>query len=228
MTTTADPPAAGVLVPYTSQLPPVDTRAFGERWPILTPSSPGRTLNEVYSTVGLALETRSNRMAYRLGLGPEVSAQKIASSFGTGEERQVQLASLRNEIPTKLERYCSRLMDYTLPIESPKTQLQAFKQIITLATDFPGLRFIFLGAKILQSVPIIVEAICALWDRPGSPLDPESLFWQRFAATCLSETNIAVILEQTPVDKLALCLLDSGGLGVIERLLIAYDCVTEG
>ncbi|KAJ6571161.1 hypothetical protein B0H19DRAFT_657834 [Mycena capillaripes] len=219
----ASPQAAGPLVPYVGPLP---LSAAGETV-IFNPIA-GRTLYEVYSTVGQALETHTNRMAHRLGLGPEVVAQKIAAFFGTGEERQLRLTALRNahQIPAKLEKDCSRLMRYTLPTESPKTQRQAFERIVALTTLFPGLRLLFLCSSCIQSIPMSKDDISGLWDRSDDFLDPEWSFWRAFAATCLSETGISAMLEETSVSQLADCLHDNEGLSVIERLLIAHGCET--
>ncbi|KAF8206013.1 hypothetical protein K438DRAFT_497735 [Mycena galopus ATCC 62051] len=224
------PQATGVLVPYINTRPPspageIDLRN-PNKWAAFLNPIPGRTLYEVYSTAGQALETRTNRMAHRLGLGPDVAAQKIAEFFGTGEERQQRLTALRDdhEVLVKLEKYCSRLMGYTLPTESPRTQRQAFERIVTLTTLLPGLRLLFLRSNCMQSIPISKNDISGLWDHPDGFLDSEWLFWRSLAATCLSDTNISAILEQAPVSQLANCLHDNGGLSVIERLLIAHGC----
>ncbi|KAF7344935.1 hypothetical protein MVEN_01656000 [Mycena venus] len=226
----SDPLASGPLVLYVDPLPSglAGETDLGnpERWAAILNPIPGRTLYEVYSTVGQTLGTHTNRLAHRLGLGPDVVAQKIATFFGTGGERQLRLTALRNdhEIPAKLEKDCSRLMGYTLPNESPKTQRQAFERIVTLITLFPGLRLHFCRSNCMQSVPISKDDISALWDRSDGYLDPEWSFWRTFAATCLSETSISVMLEKTSVSQLANCLHDNGGLSVIERLLIAHGC----
>lgn len=239
----SDPPAASALVPYTGG------ESFGnpQRWALAINPIPGRTLNEFYSTAAQALETRANRMAYLLGLGPDVIAGKIRSFFSTGDERELKLTALRIEVPMKLEGACSKLMEYTLPYgsfsslvtqtahydiyftslhskESPKTQRQAFERIIALTTFFPGLRCIFLRSECMTGIPISREDITALWDRPNGSLDPEWSFWRTFAATCLADTSIAVMLEETPISRLANCPNDTGGLGVIERLLVAHSC----
>ncbi|KAJ7205420.1 hypothetical protein GGX14DRAFT_644524 [Mycena pura] len=217
----------GALVPYTDPLAlqeATESWRNAERWAMIRNPVPGRTLNEVYSVVGQALQTHANRAAHRLGLGPDVVAGKIASFFGTGKERQLRLVALWDEIPEKLERYCFRLMEYTLPTESSRTQCQAFERIVTLTTLFPGLRFIFLRSKCMQDVPILVDSISALWDRSNNPADPHWSFWRTFTATCLSETSIAVMLEDTPVSQRTTCQEDSGSLSLIERLLVAHSC----
>ncbi|KAJ7837306.1 hypothetical protein B0H13DRAFT_1912557 [Mycena leptocephala] len=220
----------GALVPYTGPLAPEEAAESwrnAERWAMIRNPVPGRTLNELYSVIGQTLETHANRAAHRLGLGPNVVAGKITSFFGTGSERQLRLSALWDEIPEKLERNCFRLMEYTLPTESSKTQCQAFERIITLTTLFPGLRFVFLRSKCMQDVPVLVDKLSAVWDRCDSPTDPYWLFWRTFTATCLSETSIAVMLEETPVSQLATCPKDSGSLSLIERLLVAHSCETD-
>jgi hypothetical protein len=77
--------------------------------------SPGRTLDQVYSTLGKAVERQANRVAYSLGLGPHVLVRKLASYFGNGEERIQRLKLLRTSVPPKLEKQCLKLMKYTLP-----------------------------------------------------------------------------------------------------------------
>ncbi|KAJ7908466.1 hypothetical protein B0H13DRAFT_2496770 [Mycena leptocephala] len=220
----------GALVPYTGPLAPgeaAESWRNAERWAMIRNPIPGRTLNKVYSVIGQTLETHANRAAHHLGLGPNVVAGKITSFFGTGAERQLRLSALRDKIPEKLERNCFRLMEYTLPTESSKTQCQAFERIITLITLFPGLRFIFLRSKCMQDVPVLVDKLSALWDRSDNPADPYWSFWQTFTATCLSETSIAVMLEETPVSQLTTCPKDSGSLSLIERLLVAHSCATD-
>ncbi|KAJ7825519.1 hypothetical protein B0H13DRAFT_1918609 [Mycena leptocephala] len=91
-------------------------------WALLLGSSlnlsPGRTLDQFYTSSGKILETHANRAAYGLGLGPHVVAQKIRSHFGKGEERVQHLDLLRSSIPDKLEKICWRLMEFTLPCDS--------------------------------------------------------------------------------------------------------------
>jgi hypothetical protein len=96
-----------------------DNRPEGGRWALMLNSflspSPGRTLDRVYTSLGKVLETQANRAAYSFGLGPHIVAQKIKSYFRHGEERVLQLESLRTSIPPKLEKWCCKLMKYALP-----------------------------------------------------------------------------------------------------------------
>jgi hypothetical protein len=95
-----------------------ENRPQGGRWALmlngLSPS-PGRTLDQVYTSLGKVLEMQANRAAYSFGLGPHIVAQKIKSYFGNGKERVLQLESLHTAIPPKLEKWCCKLMKYALP-----------------------------------------------------------------------------------------------------------------
>ncbi|KAJ6601748.1 hypothetical protein DFH09DRAFT_1125797 [Mycena vulgaris] len=186
--------------------------------------APGRTLNEVYSLLGRVLETKANRAAHRLGIGPHGVAQTIMASFGTGETRQRKLADMRSERRSSLVRRCCQLIKYALPIQAPKTQSQAFRCIVNLATLLPGLRPLFLRSKYIQNVPPSPTQLSALWSRPHGPPDGDWTFWQSFAAHCLSDDDICGILEGSYVPQLTNCQPENGGLSVIERLLIAHNC----
>jgi hypothetical protein len=188
----------------------------------------------VYTSLGKALETQANCAAYSIGLGPHVVAQKIKSCFGNGEERAMQLELLLASIPPKLEKWCHKLMKYALPCvfyrlhvmmllrtESPVTQCQAFKDIVDIVTLFPGLRAHLLHAKYMKG-SATTEAISVLWNRVHGPPDDKWIFWQMLAATCLADTTISGILENSTVPLLTSC--DAGGLSVIELLLVEHDC----
>ncbi|KAF8159081.1 hypothetical protein K438DRAFT_326065 [Mycena galopus ATCC 62051] len=204
---------------------PENSRPEGGKWALLLNAllspSPGRTLDRVYTSIGNVLETQANRAAHTFGLGPHVAAGKIQAHFGDGEERVRQLELLRITAPPKLEMKCLKLMKYTLPTEAVNTQCQAFKEIVDLVTIFPGLRVLFLHTKPLANTSAL-DAISALWDRSTGAPDKEWTFWQTLAATCLTETSISAIVEESLVIDLGKCY--NGGLSVIERLLIEHDC----
>ncbi|KAJ6523003.1 hypothetical protein B0H19DRAFT_1345608 [Mycena capillaripes] len=189
---------------------------------LLNPS-PGRTLDEIYRSLGKAAEKQANRVAYKFGLGPHIVANKIKASFGEGEERVQQLELLRNSVPPKLEKRCSKLMKYTQPTESGSTQCQAFKEIVDLITLFPGLRVHFLCAKCLDGATS-TDGISALWNRPTGSPDTDWTFWQSFAATCLCDTDISAMLEGSTVLDLLKC--TEGTLSMIEMLLVEHDSST--
>jgi hypothetical protein len=66
------------------------------------------------------------------------------------------------------------------------------------------------------------DAISALWDRSTGSPDEEWTYWQTFAAVCLSDTTVAVILEESSIPQLTNH--DEVRLGVIERLLLELTC----
>jgi hypothetical protein len=118
------PSDALILIPHTTRTiirTQEDPRPQG-RWGLirnfLSHPHPGRTLDEVYTYLGTILETRANRVAYSLGLGPHAIVEKIKSYFGQGEKRVQQLEHLRGSIPPKLGKHCCKLMKYTLPCVS--------------------------------------------------------------------------------------------------------------
>jgi hypothetical protein len=67
------------------------------------------------------------------------------------------------------------------------------------------------------------EAISVLWNCVHGAPDDKWKFWQMFAATCLAETTISAILEDSTVPLLTSC--DAGGLSVIELLLVEDECL---
>ncbi|KAJ7833781.1 hypothetical protein B0H14DRAFT_3871553, partial [Mycena olivaceomarginata] len=197
-----------------------NSRPEGGGWALfvnafLSPS-PGRTLNQVYTAAGKVLETKANRVAYKFGLGPHAVAGKIKSHFGDAEKRVQQLELLRTTVAPKLKKWCLKLMKYTLPTESANTQCQAFKEIVDLATLFPGLRVLFLQTKVLGNTTS-PDAMSKLWNQVIGPPNQEWMFWQKLAATCLTDTTISAILEGRSVSELTNCLQE--GLSVIESLL---------
>jgi hypothetical protein len=64
--------------------------------------------------------------------------------------------------------------------------------------------------------------ISLLWKRADGPVDDEWAFWQMLAATCVADTTISTILEDSTVPLRTSC--DAGGLSVIELLLVEHDC----
>jgi hypothetical protein len=98
-----------------------NSRPNGGRWAlvltaILSPS-PGRTLDQVYTSLGKVLQKQANRAAHTCGMGPHVVGQKIKSYFGDGQDRVQKLELLRTSGPAlpELEKRCLKLMGYALP-----------------------------------------------------------------------------------------------------------------
>jgi hypothetical protein len=92
---------------------------------------------------------------------------------------------------------------------------------VDIVTLFPGIRTLLLNAKYVEG-STTTETISVLWNRVNGPPDGEWTFWQMLAATCLADTMISTILEESSVPVLTMC--EAGRLSVIERLLIEYDC----
>ncbi|KAJ7138241.1 hypothetical protein C8R44DRAFT_976045 [Mycena epipterygia] len=183
----------------------------------------GRTMNHLYSELGRAVAKRANRFAHGVGLGPRATADKIQRFFGSGEQRCLRLRELRLQPAVKLEKYCGRIMQYALPDEAMSTQMIAFKTIVALATRFPGVRSFFRSASYLRSRAPSEENILTMWDRPDEPPEPEWDFYRHFAAACLSDEDIAPMVEACPLHILSAPETGRGGLSIIERLLVVLD-----
>ncbi|KAF7333431.1 hypothetical protein MVEN_02359000 [Mycena venus] len=207
--------------------PEKNSRPDRSRWTLvlnaLSSPSPGRTLDRVYTTLGNILEVHANRAAHALGLGPHAVARKIKAYFASGDDRAERLQSLRSSIPPKLQKRCLKLMKYTLPVESSKTQCQAFKDIVNLVTLFPGLRKYCLYVECLGDATSI-DAIFALWNGSNGPTVEEWIFWKTFAANCLADISISAVLEKSSVTELCNCREDD--ISAIEWLLIEHNCST--
>jgi hypothetical protein len=105
------------------------------------------------------------------------------------------------------------------------TQLRTFEHIVALTTAFPVLRLIFLRSKHLHQGMGTAENLAATWDRSDPPEPVANWnFWRLFAAACLSDVDISVILQNC-LDMNVSQPDTNYGLSVIERLLIAYDSV---
>ncbi|KAF7346002.1 hypothetical protein MVEN_01622900 [Mycena venus] len=105
--------------------------------------------------------------------------------------------------------------------ESSSVQLQAFKDIVDLATLFPGIRVVFLRSNCLGNATS-VDAISALWDRSTGSPDQDWNFWKILAATCLMERNTSAEIEGGSISDLSNC--QQEGLSMVERLLVRHDC----
>ncbi|KAJ6476865.1 hypothetical protein C8R45DRAFT_1157953 [Mycena sanguinolenta] len=188
--------------------------------------APGRTLNQVYSTLGNLLERQANRAAHSCGHGPSAIADRIAAYFGTGEQRAAKLDELDAAACScrEVQAECSKLAKYTLPCESARTQIQAFQYIVTTITRYHGMRALFLKSKHLRRVGNTEAAIAAVWARAD---DEQPWDWDhhcKLAAASLFETDISAILGNISPGSLGCVDTESNCLSVIERLLIASKC----
>ncbi|KAF7333007.1 High osmolarity signaling protein SHO1 [Mycena venus] len=205
---------------YSVAVPAASSQPVEERTSILA-RGPGRTLHEIYSSLGSAAETTVNRAAHTFGLGPLAVAARISAYFGEGRGRELKLDELGKSSPRTLRKDCSRLMKYALPSESAGTQMDAFKSIITLTTLYPGLRRLFLNCGYTQNITLSGDTISSLWVRDNCGL--EWHFWRHFAAACLADNDFSLLLENSR--QWTTCVDDVyDGLSTVERLLVASDC----
>ncbi|KAF7343073.1 Mitogen-activated protein kinase [Mycena venus] len=196
----------------------------------------GRTMENAFSRLEAVVDEPVNRLAHKLGWGPNAVADKIIDSFGVGEQRVSSLIAVQMElkiqkedkepapkiqVPLKLKNRCSKLVKYTLPKEAPDMRCQAFQRIVQLTTLFPGLRLLFLRSDYIQSCKqtqvSIADRISELWDRCAGLPDDEWKFWRSFAKLCLTDTPVSSLLEKFPIR----CLKTepSASISVIEELL---------
>ncbi|KAJ7134017.1 hypothetical protein C8R43DRAFT_1022198 [Mycena crocata] len=187
---------------------------------------PGRTLHDLYSTLGGAAEKHANRAAHNLGLGPAAVAERIRLFFGDGSERESKLVLLQEESPGKrLEKDCVRLMKYALPVESATMQLDAYKNLVALTTLYPGIRRLFLRCEYLEGVPLLETDIACGWERSdGAVCGPSWHFHRNFAAACIADEDISTMVENMSTSELGSVANRPEGLSVIEKLLVASDC----
>ncbi|KAJ6570389.1 hypothetical protein B0H10DRAFT_1027880 [Mycena sp. CBHHK59/15] len=185
---------------------------------------PGRTIHELYSSLGHSVEVYANRAAHRLGLGPNALASRIRDFFGDGDGRESKLNALAFCKFPSLEKYCVNLMQYARPSESSSTQLQAFRSITQLTTRYPRIRLLFLCCKDMQPLVPSEELLSDFWARSQDPCDRNWSFHHHFAAACISDGDISAMIEQPPFHRLGSVDSETDGLCVIERLLVASDC----
>ncbi|KAF7337901.1 Pkinase-domain-containing protein [Mycena venus] len=190
--------------------------------------APGRTLHQVYSHLGNYIGMHANRAAHSSGRGPSATADRIAVFFGSGQHREAKLDELHGGGSfLQLEKECSKLAKYALPRESARTQIQAFKCIVSTVTRYHGTRRLFIKSRHLRRAANTEAAISAAWARADDTQPHEWDFYCKLAATSLFEKDIFAILGNIPPTRLA-CINTDGCLSVIERLLIASeDCVNS-
>ncbi|KAJ7115338.1 hypothetical protein C8R44DRAFT_880646 [Mycena epipterygia] len=114
-------------------------------------------------------------------------------------------------------------MEYALPSESAHTQLQTFKILVVLTTQYPGLGRLFRNSKHIQPVENSEVAISCLWDRSGDPCSSQWGFYRDFASACVADNDISSIVGDFPTSDFSDGDTSDGGLTVIERLLVAAD-----
>ncbi|KAF7338986.1 WD40 repeat-like protein [Mycena venus] len=203
---TNTPKALMRLDPPEAIIQPAQESQLQRRWGLgilskLTPS-PGQTLNHVYTFLGEVLQARANRAAHNLGLGPYPVTQKIKHYFGADEERRRKLELLQISMDPKLKKRCGKLFE--------------------IRTAYRIIQYTMRDIQICMRGATSAESVSALWVHFNEPQDKEWTFWQTLAASCLSETTISVLLEESSVAYWSSC--RDGQFSVIEQLLVECDC----
>ncbi|KAJ7048150.1 hypothetical protein C8F01DRAFT_157602 [Mycena amicta] len=191
----------------------------------------GRTVQEFYSRLGSSIERRVNRIAHRAGLGPLAVCEKVQQLLGDELDREASLELLATVAPSwkallSLRKSCSKLLKYALPSESALTQIDAFEAIMVLTTRYPGLRAVFLSSKQLEFKDLTKETLINIWCRGDLfGQTPDFVWYLHLAATCLADSSISLMVEETLPFPWK---LEAGehGLTVAERLVCALNCET--
>ncbi|KAJ7496258.1 hypothetical protein B0H11DRAFT_2385759 [Mycena galericulata] len=201
-------------------VPPKGTLIHGSS----SDAAPGRTLHQLYSHLGQSLGAQANRAAHSLGMGPLAISQHIEEFFGIGDQRLTKLDEMRKTEYSSLARKCVKLVEYTLPRETARTQVQAFKGLVTIITRYPGTRALFLKSHHLNRAGNTEKAISALWARSDDTCTADWQFCSVLAAGCMSEEDISSIVANVPVRSLGSVHFETGALSPIERLIVASEC----
>ena len=108
--------------------------------------------------------------------------------------------------------------------EAAKTQVDAFANIFRLVTRYPGLRQLFIRFKNTPNSPDYEapETIEILWTRDEEDIDRNWDFRMKLAAFCVSNNELATLLESVRPSELGR--VTESDLGFVEKLLSRY-CV---
>ncbi|KAJ7067214.1 hypothetical protein C8F01DRAFT_662590 [Mycena amicta] len=135
-------------------------------------AGPGRTIWAFYCNTGQYVGRHANKLAHHFfGLGPLAVCDQVQALMGDGLDREATIKQLsRSELECKklqkLEQRCSKLLKYALPSEAASTQIDAFKIIMSLTTQYPGLRSIFLNSRRMRIYDhSSKQALVDLWSR---------------------------------------------------------------
>ncbi|KAG8808985.1 hypothetical protein FRC17_003669, partial [Serendipita sp. 399] len=195
-------------------------------------------IDRVASSLGPAVD----KMARRLGWGVENATKGVLDVLVTlskdtygKEDRELLLRRLRaasdaEDGVLQLKMACKHLMKYTLSLsssrkEAAQTQTSAFRKIVTLTTNYPGLRHFFLCFKRLKQVGDTKAEVERLWGRKlakGSPYRREWKFFYRFAMDCICGITLAASIEKCPIGDMGI-VWKEGRSGVLYDLLDEWN-----
>ncbi|KAJ7051954.1 hypothetical protein C8F01DRAFT_1173807 [Mycena amicta] len=198
--------------------------------------APGKTLGRAYTFVGAKVGGLVNEAVRGQGKGPGPAAETILQFFSQEEWKEDSVHNLhsRNQIPVEVLNACSRLVKFAFRAEMPKTQYAAFRKLVILCTQFPGLKTLFeqsdhLSAKLRPPATRHSQKdVFQLWDRPQADdtvCDSRWHFFCEFAAACIADQTICSLIEGYPPSALSSAVAHVSGLSFIEHLLNAsvYD-----
>jgi hypothetical protein len=211
--------------PTTSTFPDLRVVLRDPQPQAIIPRGAGRLLSLAYLAGGRYVGKKFGRLAHEMGYGPDAASERVRKRFENKAERLSELANLRRgEVDHSLRKNCLELMAYTLPAETPLTQLRAFKNIVTLVTRFPGLRHVFISCRHLRAAGTSKPHIVELWQGSNNVFGETSewTFFLEFAVSCIcDEDKLACVVESSELDILGLIAADTGQYSVIEELLVA-------
>ncbi|KAF7328030.1 hypothetical protein MKEN_00384000 [Mycena kentingensis (nom. inval.)] len=186
-------------------------------------AAPGRVLGSFYQRSGNWLERNVNRLAHCLGKGPLVVQERIEELLEKGPRQESTLQALRSgqSVPPKFRKYCTELLRFALPSESACTQIDCFGIIVSLSTQYPGMRRVFLDALQLgRRETLTRDAILSVWRRGdtfGSLQD--FCFASTFAAECITDTCVSAFVETVQPPWLIDTRVAASALTTVERLI---------
>ncbi|KAF7304490.1 TEA domain-containing protein [Mycena chlorophos] len=181
----------------------------------------GRTLWRFYDALGNKVGSIMpvGSVAERRGKGPKFAADTIATLLT--QERWEHASLADSSFPPEILSACNQLVQFAFRTQTPKTQLAAFRRIIAITTQFPGLKVL-----LEKSVPgpVAADALISLWDREDdASCDLRWHFFCELAASCIADRKIFPFIQGH--SRVALASgneqLQTCGLSFIERLIIA-------
>ncbi|KAG8819533.1 hypothetical protein FRC17_010414 [Serendipita sp. 399] len=213
-----------------------------------------RQYQDTFDRVGSFLGRVADKVAIQHGWGPTNTTKAIIdilASLSKGkdgkENRVLLLGKLRDafisgddcQIP-QLLKACHRLMEYALQLsyscsanifahksrrkETIETQLSAFKKIVFLTTNYPGLRQFFLQFKGFGKHTNTKAVVKRSWTRTltaATPYRREWEFFYKFAVDCISGETATEMVEKCPIDKMGIA-WENNECGLLGALLLQW------
>ncbi|KAF8514116.1 hypothetical protein BU17DRAFT_94819 [Hysterangium stoloniferum] len=204
--------------------------------PHRTVGGPGSTIATAYDWAGQKITHGIGKVAHKLGKGPEFPTKAIEEAFGLEVnqtlKRLCDLHDCKGQPSSgcggwgwdidKLEHCCTGLIEYTSPLKTAKTQLEAFKKILRVITSYPGLRPVLCRDKSIKD-----KDPASLW-KPSDDdcMTKEWKLFRQVAASCITEENLEVTMIVEKVRPNEFGKFSDHSKSVIEELAtIATDTI---